>query len=124
MLVPLLEHQVANLIDSLPRVADWVTGTAVPWIEQRFDVSLAEYVDPASRHRDSSRATGRKPAASRPPSSATCRRPAWRLLGFIANIALMPVLTFYFLRDWDLLVERVRELLPRPIDADGHAPGA
>ena len=37
------------------------------------------------------------------------------LFAIIANIALVPVLTFYFLRDWDMLVGRVRALLPRPM---------
>lgn len=35
------------------------------------------------------------------------------LLTFVTNLVLIPVLTFYLLRDWDLLVARVRELLPR-----------
>jgi predicted PurR-regulated permease PerM len=32
---------------------------------------------------------------------------------WLANIVLIPVLTFYLLRDWDLLVARFRELIPR-----------
>lgn len=35
------------------------------------------------------------------------------LLTFVTNLVLIPVLTFYLLRDWDLLVARFRELLPR-----------
>ena len=30
-----------------------------------------------------------------------------------ANIALLPVITFFFLRDWDLMVARVASLIPR-----------
>ena len=37
------------------------------------------------------------------------------LFSIIANVTLVPVLTFYFLRDWDVLVENVRQLLPRPL---------
>jgi predicted PurR-regulated permease PerM len=29
-------------------------------------------------------------------------------------VALVPVLTFYFLRDWDVMVAQIRDLLPRP----------
>lgn len=32
---------------------------------------------------------------------------------WLANLVLIPVLTFYLLRDWDLLVARFRELMPR-----------
>jgi predicted PurR-regulated permease PerM len=35
------------------------------------------------------------------------------LLAWLANMLLVPVVTFYMLRDWDILVERIRELIPR-----------
>jgi predicted PurR-regulated permease PerM len=35
------------------------------------------------------------------------------LLAWLANMLLIPVVTFYMLRDWDILVERIRELIPR-----------
>jgi predicted PurR-regulated permease PerM len=38
------------------------------------------------------------------------------LLAWVANLVLLPVLIFYLLRDWDLLIERVRELLPRAVE--------
>ena len=40
-------------------------------------------------------------------------RSGFAVLALVANIVLMPVLTFFFLRDWDLLVERVAALVPR-----------
>ena len=40
-------------------------------------------------------------------------RSGFALLGLLANIVLLPVLTFFFLRDWDLLVARVGLLVPR-----------
>ena len=46
VLAPLLWHQVEILINSLPHVAEWVAASAIPWIEQRFHVSLAKYVEP------------------------------------------------------------------------------
>lgn len=35
------------------------------------------------------------------------------VLQWLANLVLVPVVTFYLLRDWDFLVARFRELLPR-----------
>jgi predicted PurR-regulated permease PerM len=35
------------------------------------------------------------------------------MMAWVANIVLLPILTFYFLRDWDKLVERVAALIPR-----------
>ncbi|MCM2356265.1 MAG: AI-2E family transporter, partial [Arenimonas sp.] len=47
LLVPLFESQVSKFIDWLPRFGLWLTGTAVPWVEHRFKVELAAYVDPS-----------------------------------------------------------------------------
>ncbi|GAB4288457.1 MAG: AI-2E family transporter [Methylophaga sp.] len=35
------------------------------------------------------------------------------LVQWVGNLILIPVLTFYLLRDWDVMVARFRELLPR-----------
>jgi len=35
------------------------------------------------------------------------------VLQWLANLILVPVVTFYLLRDWDVIVARFRELLPR-----------
>ncbi|ODN67518.1 AI-2E family transporter [Methylophaga muralis] len=35
------------------------------------------------------------------------------ILQLLTNLVLIPVLTFYLLRDWDDLVARIREILPR-----------
>ena len=40
-------------------------------------------------------------------------RSGFALLGLVANVVLLPVLTFFFLRDWDVFVERVAALVPR-----------
>ena len=38
------------------------------------------------------------------------------VLTWLANITLVPVVTFYLLRDWDVLIEKLRVLLPRRIE--------
>jgi predicted PurR-regulated permease PerM len=35
------------------------------------------------------------------------------LVAFVANLVLVPVVTFYLLRDWDHMVSKVHDLLPR-----------
>lgn len=35
------------------------------------------------------------------------------MLTVLVNLALIPVVTFYLLRDWDLLIDRIHELIPR-----------
>lgn len=35
------------------------------------------------------------------------------LIGWLANLVLIPVVGFYLLRDWDLMMAKLRSLLPR-----------
>jgi predicted PurR-regulated permease PerM len=37
------------------------------------------------------------------------------MLGWLANLVLVPLVTFYLLRDWDTSIRRIDELLPRRI---------
>ena len=38
------------------------------------------------------------------------------MLAWLANIVLVPVITFYMLRDWDHFMAAIRELLPRSVE--------
>lgn len=114
VLLPLLWDQVQYLIDSLPRFAAWVKVVAIPWIEQRFRMDLAKYIDPSYLFAliQSHWAEAGGIAATVWGGLATS---GMALFGILANIILVPVLTFYFLRDWDVMIERIRSLLPRPL---------
>lgn len=38
------------------------------------------------------------------------------IMGWLSTMVLIPVVTFYLLRDWDILVAKIRDLLPRSIE--------
>ena len=113
VLLPLLWEQVQYLIDWLPRLAIWVTSIAIPWIEHRFRVDLSHYVDPGylvqliQGHWAEAGGFAAMLLGGITNSSLA-------LFAILANIALVPVLTFYFLRDWDVIIAKVAGLLPRP----------
>lgn len=115
LLIPLVENQVGKFIDWLPRFSAWLTGTAVPWIEQKLDVELAPYVDPSQivtllkRH-------WQEAGGIAATVFGGVSKSGLAILGWVANLALVPVVTFYFMRDWRGMLERVRELLPRPVE--------
>jgi len=112
ILVPLLERQILTLMESLPGYRDWFIGSALPWLEQRTGMQILAWLDPTRLF-----ALIREHWESAGGFAATIlgyvSRSGFALLGLIANIVLLPVLTFFFLRDWDLLVERVGALIPR-----------
>ena len=38
------------------------------------------------------------------------------IVGWVLNIVMIPVVAFYLLRDWDIMVERIHALVPRSIE--------
>jgi predicted PurR-regulated permease PerM len=111
-LLPLLQRQVLTLVVSLPHYRDWFTGTAVPWLESKTGLHLLEWLDP-QRMIDIFRQHWEAAGGAAATLLGYLSRSGFVLLGWIANLVLLPVLTFFFLRDWDLFVERVAALVPR-----------
>jgi predicted PurR-regulated permease PerM len=112
LLVPLLQRQVVTLVTSLPSYRDWFVGTALPWVEARTGLELVRYLDPArlfALAREHWEQTGGVAATM----LGYLSRSGFLLLGWVANVVLLPVLTFFFLRDWDLFVDRFAALVPR-----------
>ena len=113
VLLPLLWEQVQYLIDWLPKLAIWVTGIAIPWVENRFHVDMARYVDPGYLV-ELIRGHWTEAGGFAAMVLGGITNSSLALFAILANIALVPVLTFYFLRDWDVIIEKVAGLLPRP----------
>ncbi|MBC7655594.1 MAG: AI-2E family transporter, partial [Frankiaceae bacterium] len=113
VLLPLLWEQVQYLIDWLPRLATWVTGIAIPWIEHRFRVDVSHYVDP-SYLVELIRGHWAEAGGFAALVLGGITNSGLAMFAILANVALVPVLTFYFLRDWDVIIEKIAGLLPRP----------
>ena len=112
LLIPMIERQIVTLVESLPRYRDWFVGTVLPWLEEKTGFELLAWFDPGTVFqliREHWERAGGIAANVIGYVSAS----GFLLIAWIANIVLIPVLTFYFLRDWDLLVERVAALVPR-----------
>ncbi len=112
ILIPMLQRQVLILIESLPGYRDWFLQTALPWLEQRTGLQLVSWLAPdrifelAQLHWE--RAGGIAAAVL-----GYVTRSGFAMIAWLVNLVLLPVLTFFFLRDWDKLVERAATLVPR-----------
>ena len=112
ILVPLIERQIMTLVDSLPRYRDFFLGTVLPWLERRTGLQLTVWLDPV-RIFDLVRSHWESAGGVAATIVAYVSRSGFAMLAWIANIVLIPVLAFFFLRDWDVMVERVAALVPR-----------
>jgi predicted PurR-regulated permease PerM len=115
ILVPLIESQLQELIDWLPKLATWITATAVPWLERKLRMELASYINPMVIV-DLLRAHWQQAGGVAATILGGLSKSGLAILGWLANLLLIPVLTFYFLRDWPDFLGRIRELLPRPLE--------
>ncbi|GAB3263872.1 AI-2E family transporter [Chitinimonas naiadis] len=110
VIVPLFVQQLRGLIGYLPELLGWLRDHAAPWLSQRLGVDLSLDVDHVkswlSEHGDEA---GQALKAVLP--SLTTGSLA--VLGFVTNLVLLPLVLFYFLRDWPVLLAQVDELTPR-----------
>ena len=110
VLLPILTAQVGALFKRLPEYLAIFQSTTIPWLGSMgfpveiFDVSsikqsFVEYWTNVSQVAGS--------------LFSYMTRSGLAILQWLTNLILVPVLTFYLLRDWDEIVAQFRALLPR-----------
>jgi predicted PurR-regulated permease PerM len=112
VVVPLFYKETRLLLEKLPGVLDWLNQQAAPWLKARLDVDLQLDV-----------VTVKQMAREAFAGNDDLARSVLRSLGlgglalfaFVANLLLVPVVLFYLLRDWNVLVGSVDRLVPRRI---------
>lgn len=112
LLVPMIGAQLDALQLHLPQMLRWAQQTAVPWLEQRAGIELSDHLA-LDRVANALAAHWRETGDVLTIVLQRVTNSTLALAGWIANIALIPVVTFYLLRDWDLVVQRIRDLIPR-----------
>jgi predicted PurR-regulated permease PerM len=111
LLVPLVEGQVVVLITKLPGYIDWFQTTVVPWLAARtgisgteFDLKTLQTMIVGHWREMGGIATGVMKSLS---------QSGMLIVTWVANLVLIPVVAFYLMREWDPLVARIAELVPR-----------
>jgi predicted PurR-regulated permease PerM len=112
ILVPMLQRQIVTLVESLPRYREWFVGTAIPWLEHRTHLQLSTWLDPEYLI-EQLRVHWERAGGIATTALGYLSRSGFAVFAMVANVVLIPVLTFFFLRDWDVFVERAASLVPR-----------
>jgi len=115
ILVPLFGDQIGRLAQRLPVFVDWASEKLRPLVER----VLGEGKEFLARDRLVQMLTDHLAQAGNVAGSVlgSLSKSGMALIGWLMNLFLIPVVTFYLLRDWDTLVDRVSDLLPRTIEA-------
>lgn len=112
-LIPTLEHQISNLIVNLPNYFQWLSDHLTPLLREKFGLqtdvfNMTEVTTLLKAHWNEAGGFAKTVIASLSQSGLV-------IVSWMMNIVLIPVITFYLLRDWDILTARVGELIPRPV---------
>jgi predicted PurR-regulated permease PerM len=114
MLLPVIETQLGVLIRSLPGYIDWITETFLPTLQERLGVDAVAF--DVARVKAALMANWKDTGSIAANVVAYVTSSGVAMLVWLANLVLIPVLTFYMLVDWDHFVTGVRDLLPRTIE--------
>jgi len=111
LIFPLLAQQLAYLISNIPLYIDNVQQNIVPLLAQKLGINIDQIDFDSIKKLVTAHYAQAGSVLSQIVSSVAASGMA--LIALLANMILIPVVTFYLLRDWDELVKRIDELLPR-----------
>lgn len=109
IMLPLFEKEVSRLIERIPFFLDVVKTRFIPWlrsnfnIEPQIDIVLLKQI--LMDHWQSAGGVAAKMLPSLKSSGLI-------ILEFLINLILVPVVLFYMLRDWNVLVKQAGGLVP------------
>ncbi|WNC08546.1 MULTISPECIES: AI-2E family transporter [Pseudomonas] len=111
VLIPMLAKQLVSLYQMAPQMLDWLQHTALPWVQTRLGLAEGFWKFDQIKAAISSHMGQTTDMVGVILSQATASGLA--LMAWLANFVLIPVVAFYLLRDWDLMMAKIRSLLPR-----------
>ncbi len=113
LLIPMLESQIGRLVDRLPTYMAWVTDTVLPWLRRRLHISIQPKLLNADRIAEMLRGHWEQAGGIATSLIGSLSRSGAVVIDWLLDLILMPVVAFYLLRDWDVMVARLYDLLPR-----------
>ena len=111
VLIPMLGRQLVRLYELAPQGLDWAQHQALPWVQAQLGLGEGFWRFDQLKQALSGHMGKTTDILGGLLSQATASGLA--LLGWLGNLLLIPVVAFYLLRDWDLMIDKLRNLLPR-----------
>jgi predicted PurR-regulated permease PerM len=115
---PLLYKETRLLMDKLPGFIDWLNSRAVPWLHEKAGITLPLDAESLKQMARDAFAQNEDLAKSLLRSLGLG---GLAVVAFLANLLLLPVVLFYLLRDWNVLLAKVDGLIPRRAHAKALA---
>jgi predicted PurR-regulated permease PerM len=116
IIIPLLVEQIRLLIHRLPEWIEWFSETAFPWLASKAGFELKDF-DPA-QFSEMLKEYWKEISSAAFKVIDFISRGGVAVAVLLTNLVLIPVVTFYLLRDWDLLIRGIHDLLPRNMEGE------
>lgn len=112
-IIPLIQDQILHLVDTIPNVIAYVQNTMMPWLATNFGVNEVININTvkATLAENWTKAGGVASWLIK-----TVFHSGLAIVEIITNFILIPVVTFYLLRDWQIVLKNSRNLIPRHIE--------
>ena len=110
VLIPQVQRQLVVFAGKLPGYIDWLYAVLAPWLQTtlNLDASVLDMEAVKSQLTRHWRELGDIAG----PLFSYLTRSGMSFVMWTVNLALIPVVTFYLMRDWDEIMQRVQNLLP------------
>ncbi len=114
LFIPKLGLQLQILIERIPQAVQLIEQQVMPWLIATFslDPAMFDFAHIKTLILGDLQKTGDVMAQL----VGGLTRSGVAIAAWIANLVLIPVVTFYLLRDWDVMIEKVKHLLPRNVE--------
>lgn len=110
LFLPALERQIQLLVANVPRALAWLHEAVLPWLSARLG---HEFTLDAEALRGSFEGHWKEVGLVMQRLVLHLGQSGQWVLSWLSFLLLVPVVTFYLLRDWNLLMQRLEALLPR-----------
>ena len=111
LLVPMVTTQLDLLIQTVPRLIDWLDSHVLPSLQASFGIE--ESTQLLEKIKQSFNANWQKAGDVVGVVIGQLTRSSFAIIAWLGTMALIPVVAFYMLRDWDIFIGNIRDILPR-----------
>lgn len=112
--IPLLEEQIQTFIAKFPGYLEWLQRKGLPLVQRRLGLGQAEWN--LGSLQKALTDNWQKAGGLMTTVIGSISSSGLAVLGWMIKLVLIPVVTFYLLRDWDRMIAYIRTLLP--LDAE------
>ena len=114
LLLPKLGYQVQTLLSRIPQALLLLDEQVLPWLSATLGISteVFDFAQLKNLIVSDLQKTGDVMAQL----ARGITRSGVALIAWVGNLVLIPVVTFYLLRDWDVMMAKIKRLLPRNVE--------